>query len=203
MTRSDQEQAARRLLHIKEIAERIVEDLGGDPDLILRDRIHAGNAERQLEKIGEAAKALPEEVRRRQPEIQWGGWGRYRDHAVHAYDKVVPSRVSNDMRVAVPLIVAAAAEELPGALERVNLYLAPEEREWKLARVGERPKTEEALDSWWTAQRDRFGPSPETGRGAPPDPRLRRGLYERASDRRDLGGIDERGLEGPQRGSRA
>lgn len=66
LTRADEEHAARRLLHIKEITERIVEDLGGDPDLILRDRIHAGNAEGQLEKIGEAAKALSEELRLRQ-----------------------------------------------------------------------------------------------------------------------------------------
>lgn len=75
MTPAEEEQPARRLLHIKEIAEQIVEDLGGDPDLVVRDRVYAGDSERQLEKIGEAVKLLPEEVRQRQPDIHWGGWG--------------------------------------------------------------------------------------------------------------------------------
>lgn len=64
-----------------------MEDLGGDPELILRDRIHAGNAERQLEKIGEAAKALSEELRLRQRHGRVGRLaGRHRQgSAVHGF----------------------------------------------------------------------------------------------------------------------
>jgi len=43
---------------------------------------------RALEIIGEAAKRLPEELRRRNPDIPWKGMAGMRDRIIHGYDNV-------------------------------------------------------------------------------------------------------------------
>ncbi len=43
---------------------------------------------RALEIIGEAAKRLPEDLRRRYPDIPWKGMAGMRDRIIHGYDNV-------------------------------------------------------------------------------------------------------------------
>ncbi len=43
---------------------------------------------RALEIIGEAAKPLPDDLRRRYPDIPWKGMAGMRDRIIHGYDNV-------------------------------------------------------------------------------------------------------------------
>ena len=56
---------------------------------------------RNLEIIGEAAKSLPDEVRQKQPQIDWRNIMRMRDKLIHHY-----------FRVNLPIVWATATQEL-------------------------------------------------------------------------------------------
>ncbi|MFB3884124.1 MAG: DUF86 domain-containing protein [Thermodesulfobacteriota bacterium] len=71
------------IIQAMERAEEFVQ--GMTFDLFLTDDKTASAAVRKLEIIGEAAKQIPDDIRREFPEIPWGEMAGMRDRLIHAY----------------------------------------------------------------------------------------------------------------------
>ena len=72
---------------------------------------------RALEIIGEAAKRIPDDIRFRQPDIDWRGMAGLGDVIIHQYDRIDPG---------VPFHVATA--QLPAMIDRLGEVVAEERR---------------------------------------------------------------------------
>lgn len=83
------------------LLEEMVEELqfleeatkGVDEAQYLGDGTLRRATERALEILGEAAKAVPEDVKRRHDDIPWSGMAQMRDLLIHAYHRVEPEIV--------------------------------------------------------------------------------------------------------------
>ncbi|MGH7882531.1 MAG: HepT-like ribonuclease domain-containing protein [Candidatus Dormibacteraceae bacterium] len=142
-----------RLADIKERIENLIEDLGGDPSLMLSSRIHGMGALYYLHTLGEACTALPEELRNRYPEISWRGWKHFRNLTSHQYWATDLDLASEQMKAGLPKLVRMVAQELPIAALAVQVDPKSPGINWLLVNVGEQPQDELELENWWKAQR--------------------------------------------------
>ena len=71
------------ILQAMERAEEFVQ--GMTFESFLADDKTASAAVRKLEIIGEAAKHIPDDIRRKHPELPWGEMAGMRDRLIHAY----------------------------------------------------------------------------------------------------------------------
>ena len=106
--------SAERLLDIREAAtdlRDIVADMDTDAFHALphADRLAYRAVKNALAELGEAVKALPEDVRKRNPEVDWKGFAGLRDMVAHQYFEI-------DMSQLLPII----RNELPGLLAAVD-----------------------------------------------------------------------------------
>jgi len=106
--------AAERLLDIREAAtdlRDIVADMSTDAFHALphADRMAYRAVKNALTELGEAVKALPEDVRKRHLEVDWKGLAGLRDLLAHQYFSI-------DTRLLLPIITG----ELPGLLAAVE-----------------------------------------------------------------------------------
>ena len=65
-----------------------------------------------LTELGEAAKAVPNDVWERHPEVDWRGFGRLRDIVVHQYFRLDMEQVRKTIKLEIPGILAVAKTEL-------------------------------------------------------------------------------------------
>ena len=79
---------ATRLRHIRECIERITEWTTQGREDFVRNPILQEAVARQLEVIGEASKALSDEIRSKHHEIPWKGMAGLRDILIHDYDVI-------------------------------------------------------------------------------------------------------------------
>lgn len=97
-----------RLEDIIEACDVITEYVRGyDADRFGRDRKTCDAGVRQFEIIGEAVKAVPEELRSAEPEIPWRLIAGFRDVLAHAYFAVEISVVWDAATAKVPALRAA------------------------------------------------------------------------------------------------
>jgi len=87
--------AAQRLLSGKTLAE-----YAADPDL-------AAAVERYLERLSEASRHIPEELKARHPHIDWRGVAGLGNVLRHAYDQVSDRRVIDTVNTDLPALTAA------------------------------------------------------------------------------------------------
>jgi uncharacterized protein with HEPN domain len=71
---------------------------------------------RSIEVIGEAAKSVPEELRKRRPSVPWRNMARMRDRVIHIYFGVDYIRVWETVKDAIPPILP----ELESLLEELR-----------------------------------------------------------------------------------
>lgn len=91
---------------------------GMDFEIFVRDRKTINAVIRSLEVMGEAAKKIPEEVRRRYPDIPWKRIAGMRDKLIHEYHGV-------DLEI----VWAMVKEELPPIKPLVEGVLGDMEKE--------------------------------------------------------------------------
>jgi uncharacterized protein with HEPN domain len=142
-----------RLCDIKERCEQLVEDLNGDPSSVSNNRELAKAVLYDLHVIGEACGMLPEEVKVRHPEVTWKGWADFRKLTTHQYWRADATIAAEAMERAIPVPVALVASELPAAARAAGLDAGAPELNWSLARVGDKPATDEDAENWWHQQR--------------------------------------------------
>lgn len=108
---------AERLADIREAASDLrnfVADMeaGAFHTLPHADRMGYRAIKNALAELGEAAKAIPEEIRARHPGVDWRGFAGLRDMVTHRYFGI-------DTRHLLPVI----RDEIPGLLEAVDAEL--------------------------------------------------------------------------------
>jgi hypothetical protein len=57
------------------------------------------------------------------------------------------------MERAIPVMVAMVAAELPAAAQAAGVDSAAAELNWSLGAVGDRPDSDDEVQSWWRKQR--------------------------------------------------
>src|SRR5689334_11095602 len=67
--------------------------------------------------LGEAVKAIPDEVRQHYPDVDWRGFAGLRDMIAHQYFNIDTSRLLPIIRTEVPRLLAAVEQELGADLE--------------------------------------------------------------------------------------
>ena len=80
-----------------------------DDSGFMRRILASGLEKKGHEIIGEAAKRIPDDIRSRQPDIDWRGMAGLRDVIIHQYDRIDPG---------VPFHVATA--QLPAMIDRLG-----------------------------------------------------------------------------------
>ncbi len=100
------------------------------------DRVLAKVALYDLHVITEACAALPDDFRARHPEVDWKGWKDFRNLTTHAYWRADATIAAEAMERAIPVWSRVVAVEQPAAARG----------------VGERPDTDEEIQSWWRKQ---------------------------------------------------
>ena len=65
--------------------------------------------------IGEAIKALPKDLLKRHPEVDWRGFARFRDVLAHQYFRIEPTFLWKAISVSLPPLDAAVTAELEGS----------------------------------------------------------------------------------------
>jgi uncharacterized protein with HEPN domain len=108
---------AERLLDIREAAtdlRDIVADMDTDAFHALphADRMAYRAVKNALTELGEAVKALPEDVRKRHPEVDWKGLAGLRDLLAHQYFGIDTSRLLPIIRDELPGLLAAVESEV-------------------------------------------------------------------------------------------
>ncbi len=108
---------AERLSDIRDAAidlRDIVTDMGSDAFHALphADRLAYRAVKNALAELGEAVKALPDEVRRRHPEVDWKGFAGLRDLVAHRYFGIDTSQLLPIIRNELPGLLAAAESEI-------------------------------------------------------------------------------------------
>ncbi len=83
-----------------------------DYEMFTRDRRTVHAVERNLEKIGEAVKRLPDPIKEREPGIPWRAIAGFRDILIHAYFQVEDS-----------VVWSAASDHLPDLLRATERLL--------------------------------------------------------------------------------
>jgi uncharacterized protein with HEPN domain len=101
----------------RRICEQLVEDLHGDPNSVSNDRVLAKAVLYDLHVIGDACGALPAELQLRHPEVNWKGWADFRNLTTHQYWRADATIAAEAMVLAIPMLAALVATELPGAAE--------------------------------------------------------------------------------------
>ena len=109
--------SAERLLDIREAAtdlRDIVADMDTDAFHALphADRMAYRAVKNALAELGEAVKALPEDVRKRNPAVDWKGFAGLRDMVAHQYFEIDMSRLSPIIRNELPGLLAAVESEV-------------------------------------------------------------------------------------------
>ena len=109
--------SAERLLDIREAAtdlRDIVADMDTDAFHALphADRMAYRAVKNALAELGEAVKALPEDVRKRHLEVDWKGFAGLRDMVTHQYFEVDMSRLLPIIRNELPGLLAAVESEV-------------------------------------------------------------------------------------------
>ena len=142
-----------RLCDIKERCEQLVEDLRGDPGSVSTDRVLAKAVLYDLHVIGEACGALADEFQLRHPEVNWKGWADFRNLTTHQYWRADATIAAEAMELAIPMLVALVASELPGAARAAGVDPSAPELSWSLAAAGDRPANDDEAEEWWNKQR--------------------------------------------------
>ncbi len=109
----------RYLLDIVEHAElalSFLENIRSAADLA-RDRKTLFAVIRALEVMGEASKRIPEDLRRRHPEIPWRAMSGMRDRLIHRYSGVDVDLVFSTVKNVLPEVLDALAR-ITGRLDR-------------------------------------------------------------------------------------
>jgi uncharacterized protein with HEPN domain len=106
-----------RLLDIQEAASDLrdfVKDMETDVFHALphADRMGFRAVKNALIELGEAVKAIPEEVRQRYPDVDWRGFAGLRDMIARQYFRIDTSRLLPIIRTEVPRLLAAVEQEL-------------------------------------------------------------------------------------------
>ncbi len=78
------------------------------------DRMAYRAIKNALTEIGEATKAIPEEVRQRHKDVDWKGFARLRDLMAHQYFGIDTRRLLPVIRDEIPPLLAAVARERAG-----------------------------------------------------------------------------------------
>ena len=84
---------APKIADILERIDRIERATGGGMDVFLASEVIQDAVVRNIEVIGEAAKNVSENTRRRYPDVPWREMARFRDLAIHQYGRVQPEEV--------------------------------------------------------------------------------------------------------------
>ncbi|MEK6720583.1 MAG: DUF86 domain-containing protein [Chloroflexota bacterium] len=101
-----------RLRHILDAIERVVRYTAGGRGQFMADELVQDAVMRNLEIIGEAAKALSSETTGRAPTVAWRNVSGMRDHLVHGY-----------FGVDLDIVWNAVTEDLPGLRAAVEMLL--------------------------------------------------------------------------------
>jgi uncharacterized protein with HEPN domain len=106
-----------RLMAIREAATDLLDfvaDMETDAFHALphADRMGYRAIKNALIELGEAAKAIPEEVRQRHPEVDWKGFAGLRDMIAHRYFGIDTERLLPIIKTEVPGLLAAVEQEL-------------------------------------------------------------------------------------------
>lgn len=76
------------------------------------DRMGYRAVKNALIELGEAVKAIPEDVRQRYPDVDWKGFAGLRDMIAHRYFGLDPARLLPIIKTEVPGLLAAVEKEL-------------------------------------------------------------------------------------------
>jgi uncharacterized protein with HEPN domain len=76
------------------------------------DRLAYRAVKNALAELGEAVKTLPEDVRKRNPEVDWKGFAGLRDMVAHQYFEIDMSRLLPIIRNELPGLLAAVESEI-------------------------------------------------------------------------------------------
>jgi uncharacterized protein with HEPN domain len=106
-----------RLLDIREAATDLRDFVGDMETDAFQALPHANRmafraVKNALIEIGEAVKAIPEEVRQRYPDVDWRGFAGLRDMIARRYFGIDTSRLLPIIRTEVPRLLAAVETEL-------------------------------------------------------------------------------------------